>query len=338
MLLVKDVHRVPQLDLVGWFTILPATGPQPHHLPLHMQILKEFNDSAILLGFHPTAVAGAVGGKLPITIYESNLEADSQPAPSNAQDNAKESVDQEMKDGEDEPLKLRFKELSYTIESGEAEMIGVDFVAKGGGNATAVDESGLEKNPAAQSHKGFHKKSAKSPEEKQSPLSEQNILSSTEQELIASLTAKANAIKMLHSRIALITSYLRNLPPNYSGKGVQLGNDAASGDLTYTEVNHSILRSIQAVLIRLNLVMPSNSNAFDEEVLSEQNDGQLVALLSYMAMSVKEAKELGRKFNILETAKTPNKKNDRTSVTGIPGIGSNVVSQHHGAYFQNWPN
>jgi len=126
---------------------------------------------------------------------------------------------------------------------------------------------------------------------------------------------------MLQSRIALIKSYLENLPPSYIGTGAEASKDAASEGRTYTEVNHSILRSIQAILIRLNLVMPSNSRAFDEEVLSEQNDGQLVTLLSHMAMSVKEAKELGRKFSILENAKAP-KRNDRTGLTGNPGNSS----------------
>jgi COP9 signalosome complex subunit 6 len=36
-------------------------------------------------------------------------------------------------------LNLKFRELPYSVETGEAEMISVDFVARGGGNATAVD-------------------------------------------------------------------------------------------------------------------------------------------------------------------------------------------------------
>jgi hypothetical protein len=38
-------------------------------------------------------------------------------------------------------LKLRFKELPYSIETGQAEMIGIDFVARGGGNAAAIENS-----------------------------------------------------------------------------------------------------------------------------------------------------------------------------------------------------
>lgn len=309
---MKDVHKVPPLDLVGWFTILPSSGPQPHHLPIHAQILKSYNESAILLGFHPSAVSnGSVGGKLPITIYESNLEADSLPAKSNIPNDG--TTDLEMKDGEEDPLKLKFKELSYSVETGEAEMISVDFVAKGGGNATAVDNA-LKKNPAALSHKGLQKKA----EEKPTTLSEQDVLSSEEQELIASLTAKANAIKMLHSRIALLTAYLENLPPSYIATGVESPEDVRSGN--HTQVNHSILRSVQAILNRLNLVMPANNAAFEEEVIAEQNDVHLVDLLSKMTQSIRDAKDLGRKFHVLENAKAP-KRPDRIV---LPGMGGNV--------------
>ena len=52
-------------------------------------------------------------------------------------------------DGQDSPLDLRFRELPYSVETGEAEMICVDFVARGGGNATAVDGT-VKKNEKAQ--------------------------------------------------------------------------------------------------------------------------------------------------------------------------------------------
>jgi COP9 signalosome complex subunit 6 len=44
-------------------------------------------------------------------------------------------------DGAKQAKSIKFKELVYSIETGEAEMISVDFVARGGGNATAVQGS-----------------------------------------------------------------------------------------------------------------------------------------------------------------------------------------------------
>jgi COP9 signalosome complex subunit 6 len=52
----KDVHKSPALELVGWFTIAPTSGPQPHHLPIHQQILHTYNESAVLLAFHPSVL------------------------------------------------------------------------------------------------------------------------------------------------------------------------------------------------------------------------------------------------------------------------------------------
>jgi COP9 signalosome complex subunit 6 len=42
-------------------------------------------------------------------------------------------------DGAVQAKSTKFRELVYSIETGEAEMISVDFVARGGGNATAVE-------------------------------------------------------------------------------------------------------------------------------------------------------------------------------------------------------
>lgn len=132
----KDVHKSPALELVGWFTIAPTSGPQPHHLPIHQQILHTYNESAVLLAFHPSVFAddATTGGKLPLTIYESVFEGES-PAGQAGGDGDKAM----QMEGQEAPLNLKFRELPYSVETGEAEMISVDFVARGGGNATAVD-------------------------------------------------------------------------------------------------------------------------------------------------------------------------------------------------------
>jgi COP9 signalosome complex subunit 6 len=323
---VKDVHKVPALDLVGWYSILPASGPQPVHLPIHRQILHSYNESAILLGFHPTAaLGGSAGGKLPLTIYESNYEAE-EPATAIGED-------KEMKDGESQ-LALRFKVLPYSVETGEAEMISVDFVARGGGNATAVD--GTTKTPAVEksepsSDKGKGKTRASKKSEEQDPeaskADEQQILSREDEELIASLTAKANAIKMLHARINLIAIYLQNLPPSYILNVVP--EDVEPTEKKYTPVNHSVLRSIQALLTRLSLLVPADAVAFERQLMSEQNDVNLVSLLSTLTQSIKDVRETGRKFAIVDTQKGIKSKSDRSggpwggsgSFNGVMGVG-----------------
>ena len=138
----KDVHRSPALELVGWFTTAPTSGPQPQHLPIHQHIIRAYNESALLLAFHPTNVLDGetAGGKLPLTIYESVYETDQRG----------KDEDQSMQlDSEDLPTSFKFKELPYSVETGEAEMISVDFVARGGGNATAIDGT-VKKGGASQ--------------------------------------------------------------------------------------------------------------------------------------------------------------------------------------------
>ncbi len=147
----KDVHKAPALELVGWFTTAPTSGPQSQHVPIHQQIIHDYNETALLLTFHPSSVleGAAVGGKLPLTIYESVYESgqDGKGARGSGEDG---SMDVEGHDG---ALELRFREVPYFVETGEAEMISVDFVARGGGNATAVDGS-VKKGAKDQSLQG----------------------------------------------------------------------------------------------------------------------------------------------------------------------------------------
>lgn len=291
---MKDVHKVPALDLVGWYTILPASGPQPVHLPIHRQILESYNESAILLGFHPSAVlANSSGGKLPLTIYESNFESE--------ENTAESGEDKEMKDSEPQ-LGLKFRELPYTVETGEAEMISVDFVARGGGNATAVDGGSIGLKTDDSIVKGKAPAGIRS--DKAGPAAtadDQHVLSREDEELIASLTAKANAIKMLHARINLIATYLQELPPGcISGEPME---SLESGGKGQSPVNFPILRSIQALLGRLSLMIPADAIAFEEELRSEKNDVNVVSLLSMITNSIKDIKDTGRKFSVVDAGK-----------------------------------
>ncbi|KAI7711996.1 hypothetical protein KC353_g8580, partial [Hortaea werneckii] len=101
----KDVHKAPALDLIALFTMAPIEGPQPVHLPVLKQVQEMTNTEGIMmLLFHGSMVDQLQGGKLPITLWETVHEQDGQ---------------------------TKFRELSFEVETGDAEMIGVDFVAKG---------------------------------------------------------------------------------------------------------------------------------------------------------------------------------------------------------------
>ncbi|KAI4193903.1 MAG: hypothetical protein LQ350_008100, partial [Teloschistes chrysophthalmus] len=105
----KDVHKEPALELVGWFTATPSTGPEMQHVPIHRQIIQNYNETAVLLAFHPSealAEAGK-GGKLPLTIYESIYESTQSVGKSGRNDT---DADQSMDvDGQEAPLDLKFR-------------------------------------------------------------------------------------------------------------------------------------------------------------------------------------------------------------------------------------
>jgi COP9 signalosome complex subunit 6 len=125
---VKGVHKDPALDLVGWWSTAPSTGPNTAHLPLHRQILQDYNESAVFLAFHPSQVqaSDSDGSKLPLTVYESVHEGETGPDA---------SKDMQV-DGEEPALNIRFRELPYSVETGESEMIGIDTIVQASGTAS----------------------------------------------------------------------------------------------------------------------------------------------------------------------------------------------------------
>ncbi|KAI0022731.1 COP9 signalosome complex subunit 6 [Xylariomycetidae sp. FL0641] len=295
---MKTIYSSPQLELVGWYTLLPKSGPNQSILPIHNYILANHNESPLLLAFHPEeAVQPSAGSKLPLTIYESMYEAD--------EPKGDQGEDKEMRDGEP-ALKLKFRELPYSVETGEAEMISMDFVARGAGNATAVQPREQNKGASAGGADAKGKQRVGTGDEKEkAATAAEYTLSGEDEEMIAALTAKANSIKMLQSRIRLLSTYLERLPPSYLSPD---GTSPPVPENEQTTPSHTILRSIQALVSRLSLVVPSDTAAFEQEMLSESNDVHLMGLLNDIMQSVTEARSIGKKYNIVENVKGHNKK------------------------------
>ena len=131
--------------------------------------------------------------------------------------------------------------------------------------------------------------------------------------VIASLTGKTNAIKMLRSRVDLITSYLQSLEPSYlTDASLPLFAD------TSPPLNHPLLRNISSLLSRLPLLappsaaeMPATTSAAEPATTSSfaqgsahaTSDVHLVALLSSLTRTVAEAREFGNKSSVVTRAK-----------------------------------
>ncbi|KAA8913257.1 hypothetical protein FN846DRAFT_930288 [Sphaerosporella brunnea] len=248
--LFKETH--PSSDLIGWFTITfsPTFAPEDNHVEIH-QALLPWNESPLLLLLNPSSISG--GGKLPVAVYESIYEAP----------NA---------DG-DKNLVLRFVPLPFTIESGEAEMIGMDSVAKGASSATAATGEGKGKEPATSA-----------------ATQSTTDLGPAHDELLSNLTAKKNAIQMLNSRIKLLLAYLQSPPEG-------------------GENNHQILREIKSLThARLPLLRPARTEAFKIEKLAEEGDVDLVVLLGAVTRCIEDVRSVGRKSAGMSQVFTTGKK------------------------------
>ncbi|KAL9066727.1 MAG: hypothetical protein Q9157_007053 [Trypethelium eluteriae] len=304
----REVHKAPALDLVGGFALGPITGPLPEHVPVAQQLLN-VNEAATLLLFHPSSVVdnASAGGKLPLSVYEAFYE------PGSENEDKSTQLD---KLGMGRQLKLKFRELDYSMDTGEAEMIGMDFVARGAGNATAVSSTAQAK-PAAVADVGKGK--GKAVTENSNEEDPDTLLSPEDEELIAQLTAKANAIKMLHQRINLIKAYLNSLPPSYlSDASIPISSTAPTDpqDPSQPPINHSILRSIQALVTRLSLLIPADREAFALQSSQQKSDVALIELLGSMTQTLQDAREMGKKFAVVDSVRNQGRKG--TGASSMP--------------------
>lgn len=300
----RDVHKVPAFDLVAIYTLGPVEGPQEVHLPVLRQVQALTGmEGIMLLLFHHELVDQMQGGKLPISLYETVHEQ------------------------EGEQLQMKFRELSYEVETGEAEMIGVDFVAKGGGNASAVAKQEAAQAPdLSKKEKGKGKGKAKDKDGEANGEAAASVLSPEDEELIASLTAKSNAIKMLNQRINLIRSYLETQPQSYL-------TDSSSSTPPPATTNHTLLRSVNSMLSRVPLLAPpsvahpsynatsastSPPSTLERAGDKERQDVHLTSLLASLTRSVAEAQNMGSHLHIVQREK---QQKDRSAFGGGGGGG-----------------
>ena len=113
---------------------------------------------------------------------------------------------------------------------------------------------------------------------------------------------------MLHARIQLLKTYLQKLPPSYLTTTSLEDESTEAPNAQHTEINYTILRSIQALINRLPLLTPASIDSFEEETLAQKSDVSLVSLLGSLGDNVKDVRELGRKFGIVEQSKQSKKR------------------------------
>lgn len=373
---MRLVHKDRQLDLVGWYTVLGRSGPNAQIMQVHKQMLSLYSElpATVLLAFHAEDLAEpSVGGKLPLTLYETHHEQDETVAGEQEKEGRE---DKEMADAsasslasDTTPAKskspqifVKLREITYTVDTEESEMISINFVARGAANASAEStagqvnpagvlgtagssstnngrnrtvavESGSRKRrlvsaselptAASSSSKTLPPAAANKSEAPANSTSSINAavdsgLSAQEEELIATLTTRANAVRMLHARLQLLAKYLSSLPEDALSNGASTTAAVdASPDSVTVGVSLPILRSIQALVQRLPLVVPPPvAGAFEEEQRRQANDVHLMSLLlEDMMQNISSTRKLGDKFGVVEQARSTARRQGRTGAT-----------------------
>jgi COP9 signalosome complex subunit 6 len=142
---------------------------------------------------------------------------------------------------------------------------------------------------------------------------------------------------MLSRRLALLRTYLDNLPPSYlTDPSLPVTASQTAGQ---APIDHSILRSISATLARINILSPPDTAAFTLESQQEASDVQLVGLLSAMTNSIAAAKDFGMTSHIIETVRNQNSRKAgfpgmQPGMSGMGGMGD-LRSGDGSAYFED---
>ena len=226
---------------------------------------------------------------------------------------------------------IKFRPLPYSIETDETEMIAIDHVAKGAGNASAVSAGGVI-SPSLGTTEETDKKGKKRAEKTDEELvngsnDSTSSLSLEEEDQIVSMTTRLNSVRMLQSRLSLLSTFVRLHSSSYLTD--------ASTPITQTapdpaQVPH--LRNVQALLTRLSLITPSAvstghaavTNPTDPLIsasLSQSNDVALSSLLALLGQDIQGMSELGRKFLAVEQTKVQKGKGKGAFGSGNFGVG-----------------
>lgn len=303
---------MPALEVTGLYMLCPETGPTAALVPIQRQAITLYNESSILLTVHPSAIASAAAttadGKLPISVYEGIIEADPSKEDSSMQ------VDSEI-------ASLLFRQIPYSVDTDETEMIAINYVAKGAGSAAAADSAERAVSPgvAERAEKKGKKKADTGSDIKAPSTNGTNEISSTltpeEEDQIAGLTTRLNSVRMLQSRLSLLSSFLQQQTPSYLSDS-SLALTASSPD--QAQLTH--LRNIQALLTRLNLLTPKASATTTDTLLAasraQANDVQLSQLLALLGQDIQGLGEMGRKFATVDAAKQIKKGNKGSYMMG----------------------
>lgn len=288
---IQEVHKEPvQLEFMGFWTLGKAGTPPGPELKHILPVLLSNNGYALALMFHADLIesGSADEHQMPFTIFEPVYNK----KPEAITNTSKSPV----------ALPDSFQTIPWEFVTGEAEMISLEAVKNGGGNATRV-KTGAQSELAAPAAQGQPTKNGskddKAKTQQKSRVATSDLYTAEEEEMLSFLTTRANAIRTLLNRLKSIQSY----------------TDAA--EKTPGSAGPELLRAIKAMLARLPSIEAAknaqNSSEDSESSATFASTGAtaspgisealLVELLGSIGKNLQSTRELGGKFSAVESAK-----------------------------------
>ena len=119
--------------------------------------------------------------------------------------------------------------------------------------------------------------------------------------VIANLSTRLSAVKILQSRLQLIQAYLSQISQDQSAD-------------SSVRLSHTLIRNIYSLLVHLSVINPSTSDAFSFESLSQANDVALIGLLGSLSEGVQQMREMGKRWAVTRAVRQNNASQEMHSV------------------------
>lgn len=126
--------------------------------------------------------------------------------------------------------------------------------------------------------------------------------------VISALSTKADAIRMLQTRLETITTFLNSQPASYL-------TDASISPAPGPD--HEILRIVQTLTASLTLTSPSGLAGYSKDTEQAKTDGKLLELLAQLTQNVGIVKSLGTHHAAADSRKRRMETGPMSSIEGM---------------------
>lgn len=281
------------MDVVALFSAGPQGSPSSDHRIAIQQIRNIMHGKQLALVLYQPDMAldpDVANGRLPISTYAFHHETG-------------------------------FASISYEIETEEAELIGLNYIARGGANAHATDSSSNSDRDAqvAALLADSDRQSGDNP----SAANTKSAYTPADDEMLFTLKMQYDAVKMLRQRIGLMRHYLTSLPRSYLTDSALSIRDSPQ----LSSADYAVLRNILALLSRLVLLSSVTTDAQQGRSDSTTLTPDMASNLAFLPISAISTPHTQQPTSVENATTNPQPQSDQPSLISLLSTLTKALAQ-----------